>query len=185
MVSIKFVNNFFFNAHEFLIIDKFYACGYFGSSSINTYGTNSFAARLDVNGAVLNLKFVKANVNTAGGDGLHCQYDDNYLRGVMISGSGYGYLVKFSVPNLDYVSIYQITDSDRYQRFHSLHVNNQVGNAMVALFESTPATDYQDVSLTCHISESDNYNRLHFNCTSCSAYKMHLYAKFIFSFEPK
>ena len=69
-----------------LYIDKFYACGTYSASTVNTYQTQSFVMKLDGKLKVEKFKFVKT---TAGGsvDGrdLYCDMYGDDILGAMIT----------------------------------------------------------------------------------------------------
>ena len=69
-----------------LYIDKFYACGTYGVSTINTYGTQSFIMKLDEKLRVEKFKFIKATVG-GGTDGrdLYCDMYGNDILGAMVT----------------------------------------------------------------------------------------------------
>ena len=79
-----------------------YACGKYGASTVNTYGTQSFVMKLDLKLNVESLKFIYTNISSSTDSyGIHCDINGNNIFGHMITDSGQIVYVNINIPNMD------------------------------------------------------------------------------------
>ena len=83
------------------IIDKFYACGKFDTSTVNTYGSSSFTIKLDLKMKVEKLKFISTNFGgSTDGRGMHCEIYGSNLIGFMMTDTRRIILTQIDIPNM-------------------------------------------------------------------------------------
>ena len=88
-------------------IDKFYACGKFGSSTVNTYGSQSFVMKLDMNMKVEKFKFITINLSgSTDGQGIECAVYSSNLYGFMVTASEQLIFTKIDIPNMSTIQGY-------------------------------------------------------------------------------
>ena len=96
-------------------IDKFYACGKFDTSTVNTYGSSSFTIKLDSKMRVEKLKFISTNFGSStDGRGMHCEIYGSNLIGFMMTDTRRIILTQIDIPNMATIIGYGIDISFHY-----------------------------------------------------------------------
>ena len=91
------------------IIDKFYACGKFDTSTVNTYGSSSFTIKLDSKMRVEKLKCISTNFGSStDGRGMHCEIYGSNIFGFMVTDTLRVILTQIDIPNMATITGYGI-----------------------------------------------------------------------------